>query len=201
MDWKDAFGWWCTASSIIFIWPQVYRTLRHDTTQGIAPLGNAYAILSSNLWFFYSFWQEIPAGYWANVAFTSAQCLICYVLIRHEKMTWLFFFGFFEASVLIAVAANAISIELLGLSATVLSIGGMAPQFLHVLRTHDLHGLSVPSLTILVSSCVSWFLYGLFIAEFYYWLPQIILIPANTVILWKAYSWHRSKSDHQAAII
>jgi uncharacterized protein with PQ loop repeat len=116
-------------------------------------------------------------------------------------MTWLFFFGFFAASVLIAVAANAISIELLGLSATVLSIGGMAPQFLHVLRTHDLHGLSVPSLTILVSSCVSWFLYGLFIAEFYYWLPQIILIPANTVILWKAYSWHRSKSDHQAAII
>jgi len=200
VDWKDAFGWWCTFSSIFFIWPQVYRSFRHDTTQGIAPLGNAYAILGSNLWFFYSFWQNIPAGYWANVAFTSAQTLISVVLIRHKKMTWRFFGMFFGGSILISVATYSVSIELLGLAATLLSVGGMFPQFVHVMRTHDLHGLSVPSLRILVTSCVSWFLYGIFIGELFYWLPQLVLIPANAYILMKATRWRTANLKAAAGL-
>ena len=190
VDWKDAFGWWCTCTSVAFIWPQVFRSFRHDTTQGISPLGCVYAIVGSNVWFFYSFWQHIPAGYAANVAFTAAQSLIAYVLIRHAKMSWAYFLSFFAASVLISVVSYGISIDVLGWAAIIMSVTGAVPQFAHVVKTHDLHGLSVPSLSILVTSCVSWFLYGFFINEVYYWIPQVLFIPMNSFILWKAHTWH-----------
>jgi uncharacterized protein with PQ loop repeat len=76
----------------------------------------------------------------------------------------------------------------------------MFPQFVHVMRTHDLHGLSVPSLRILVTSCVSWFLYGIFIGELFYWLPQLVLIPANAYILMKATRWRTANLKAAAGL-
>jgi len=38
---KEIFGAWCVALSFAFIWPQVWRAVRHDTSHGLILLEDA----------------------------------------------------------------------------------------------------------------------------------------------------------------
>jgi uncharacterized protein with PQ loop repeat len=168
---------------------------RHNSTHGLSPLGNAYGILGSNVWFAYSWYLDRPAGWWANVSFTIASSLIGIQLIRHKSMKPIMLFGAFAIAGAVVLPVHQINVEAVGWAAIILSVTGTAPQFIHVIRTHNLHGISVLSYSILVTSCVSWMSYGFMLHDPIYWYPQLIFVPANSYILFKAASWHRKHSE------
>lgn len=189
-------GPWCTAISVAFVWPQVWRVWRHDTTHGLSPFATVHNIVGSNNWFVYGVLIGRPAGWLANVSFTSAMTMIAIVQIRHKVMKPSLLAAGFGFSALASGAAASVSTPLAGWLAIATSTSAMAPQFLHVVRTHNLHGISIPSMVLTVTSSVSWLSYGVAIGDPLFVIPQLLFIPANSYILLRAHRWH---SDPVAA--
>lgn len=190
VDATALLGAWCTTISVAFVWPQVWRVWRHDTTHGLSPFATVHNIVGSNNWFVYGVLIGRPAGWLANVSFTAAMTMIALAQIRHKVMNpWLLAAGF-AVSGLASWAAAAVSTPLAGWLAIATSTSAMAPQFLHVVRTHNLHGISIPSMVLTVTSSFSWLSYGVAIGDPLFVIPQLLFIPANSYILLRAHRWH-----------
>ena len=83
MRFQDAWGVWCTVSNIAFVWPQVWRTVRHDTTHGISPFATLHGMVGAALWFTYGLQEAIPAMWVSNASFLMAQSIMGAVMLRN----------------------------------------------------------------------------------------------------------------------
>ena len=183
-------GAWCTTISVAFVWPQVWRVWRHDTTLGLSPFATVHNIVGSNNWFVYGVLIGRPAGWLANVSFTAAMTMIALAQIRHRTMRASWLAAGFAASAVLSWGAASISTPAAGWLAIATSTTAMAPQFVHVVRTHNLHGISIPSMVLTVTSSFSWLSYGVAIGDPLFVIPQLLFIPANGYILLRAHRWH-----------
>ena len=52
------FQVWCIGLGLAFIWPQVWRAVRHDTSHGISPFGLIHGLVGSALWLTYGLLQQ-----------------------------------------------------------------------------------------------------------------------------------------------
>lgn len=203
MSLTNFLGAWCLILSVSFVWPQAIRVVRHNTPHGISPIGTVHAIVGSMQWVTFGIMQNDPVVYVANGSFVAAQLVIAAVLLRHRTLTSVLLISGMIASVILAVAGALVSSSLVGVFAILISSTSIVPPTLHVYRTHNLHGLSVVSLSITLMSNFSWLLYGWAQRDLILMAPNFFFAPCVAYMLIRAWRWHHSDEarQHEASLV
>jgi uncharacterized protein with PQ loop repeat len=191
MDPTALLGAWCTATSLGFVWPQVVRTVRHDTTQGISSFSTLHAIIGSSLWFTYGIHDGTTAVWFSNASFILAQVLIASVLWRHGRLSVQTVAGFALALAVILAVILPIDPALAGTLAIVASATSLVPQVVHVARSPNLHGISLLSWGTSLVSALSWTLFGWVVGNQTYAALNYFSVPMVSFVIVKAAAWRR----------
>ena len=195
---KTFFQVWCIALGLGFIWPQVWRAVRHDTSHGISPFGLMHSLVGSSLWLTYGLLEGDVAIWFSNVSFLVAQSVIISVVYRHGKI---------PRQVLIQVGAALLALALLltldsatpvGFVAIAISGSSIIPQLIHVIRTENLHGISISSYLLTIVNCTSWLLYGFYVQDPMVSAQNFFAIPIFVYITAKAARWRSANPDYVA---
>lgn len=175
--------------SIAFIWPQVWRSLRHDTTHGISPFGLVQGLFGGTLWLAYGISEHLVPVFVANGSFLTAQSLIILVARRNGHITGRVLAVAYPMVFVVLVVSLFAPPGAVGPAAVIISGSGIVPQFIHVLRTENLHGISIVSYLLTITTCASWLLYGFAISDLMISAQNFVSIPALAYITWKAWRW------------
>lgn len=186
---NTVMGVWCTFTSLIFVWPQVWRMVRHDTSHGISPISIAHGLVGSALWFTYGISMSREAIWISNGQFITAQLIIISVLFRHGSMPVALMakFGALLGSLLLITVPASPSV--VGWMATTVSVTSLMPQVIHVIKTENLHGISVMSWLMTIMSASSWMIYGWMLNDVIMSVINYFTIPMMVFIVVKAIRW------------
>jgi MtN3 and saliva related transmembrane protein len=191
---------WCVALSLAFIWPQVWRAVRHDTSHGISPFALLHGLVGSALWLTYGILQDDAALWFSNSSFILAQSIIISVVYRHERLPRIVLINMVLALGAMALALTQIPARPVALIAIAISGSSVVPQLIHVIRTDNLHGISLSSYGISIVSCMSWLLYGFAVNDFMISAQNFFVIPIFVFIILKAWRWRAAHPDHATAV-
>lgn len=194
MTLEDFFGLTSTVLSIAFIWPQVWRSLRHNTTQGISPFGMVHGLFGGTLWLSYGIGQSLAPVAIANVSLLIAQSLIILVARRNGHIPRRIITGAYPILAMLLITLPSIPAPVLGAMAVVISGSAIIPQFLHVLRTENLEGISLVSYGLTIVMCASWLSYGFVIPDLMISAQNFVAIPILTYIMVKAWQWQHGRT-------
>lgn len=179
--------------SIAFIWPQVWRSLRHNTTLGISPFGLIHGLFGATLWLSYGIGQSLAPVAIANVSFVTAQSLIILVATRNGHIPRRVVTGVYPVVLMALIVLPQVPGPVLGVMAVIISGSAIVPQFLHVLGTTDLHGISLFSYALTIVTCVAWLSYGFVLPDLMISAQNFVAIPILAYIMLKA--WRHRRSD------
>jgi MtN3 and saliva related transmembrane protein len=182
-------GVWCTFTSLIFVWPQVWRMVRHDTSHGISPFSIAHGLVGSALWFTYGISMSRDAIWISNGQFITAQIIIISVLYRHKSMSIALMAKFGAALGALLLITIPVSPSVVGWMATTVSVTSLMPQVVHVIKTKNLHGISVVSWLMTIMSAASWMVYGWMLDDVIMSVINYFTIPMMIFITMKAVRW------------
>ena len=182
-------GVWCTFTSLIFVWPQVWRMVRHDTSHGISPFSIAHGLVGSALWFTYGISMSRDAIWISNGQFITAQIIIISVLYRHKSMNIALMAKFAAALAALLLITIPVSPSVVGWMATTVSVTSLMPQVVHVIKTENLHGISVVSWLMTTMSAASWMIYGWILDDVIMSVINYFTIPMMVFITVKATRW------------
>lgn len=185
----DAWGVWCTVLSIAFVWPQVWRTVRHDTTHGISPFATLHGMVGAALWLTYGLLEGIAAVWVSNVSFIIAQSIIGYVMLRQERMDRVLILRFAATLAVLLSVGAPVSAAVVGWIATVVSASSMLPTVAHVAREKNLHGISVLSWAITITASVSWMAYGFMLDDPMMVNVNYVTVPMMCFVITRAVRW------------
>jgi MtN3 and saliva related transmembrane protein len=191
---------WCVALSLAFIWPQVWRAVRHDTSHGISPFALLHGLVGSALWLTYGILQDDAALWFSNSSFILAQSIIISVVYRHGRLPRIVLINMVLALGAMALALTQIPARPVALIAIAISGSSVVPQLIHVIRTDNLHGISLSSYGISIVSCMSWLLYGFAVNDFMISAQNFFVIPIFVFIILKAWHWRVAHPDHVTAV-
>ena len=194
MSLHSFLGVWCTTFSLAFIWPQVWRTVRHDTTHGISAFSVVHGLAGSAIWLAYGITADRPAIWFSNASFIVAQSIIISVLLRHQRMPVSLLFKFAVILATVLAIFLPVSSAVIGWIATFTSASSLVPQVVHVVRTDNLHGISIVSWLMTVFSAASWMIYGWVLDDPIMSVINYINIPMMFVIITKSWQW-RTRND------
>lgn len=184
-----AMGAWCTFTSLVFIWPQVWRMTRHDTSHGVSAFGVAHGVVGSALWLSYGISMDRVAIWFSNSQFIAAQLIIISVLVRHGKMPISLLARFAAVlAVLLAIGIPAPPATV-GWIATAVSVTSLFPQVIHTARTENLHGISVVSWAMTIVSAASWMIYGWMLDDVVMSTINYFTIPMMIYVMTMAIRW------------
>ena len=182
-------GVWCTFTSLVFIWPQVWRMVRHDTSHGISPFSIAHGLVGSAMWFSYGISMSRDAIWISNGQFIAAQLIIISVLYRHGSMKTSMMLKFASVLAVLLLVTIPASPSVVGWMATTVSVTSLMPQVLHVVKTENLHGISVVSWLMTIMSAASWMIYGWMLNDVIMSVINYFTIPMMIFIMVKAIRW------------
>ena len=190
-----AMGVWCTFTSLVFIWPQVWRMLRRDTSHGISPYSIAHGLVGSSMWFAYGILMDRIAIWFSNGSFITAQIIIISVLSRHGKMPLSLLARYVAVlAALLAVSVPA-SASAVGWVATFISVTSLMPQVVHTARTDNLHGISVVSWALTIMSASSWMVYGWMLDDVIMSVINYFTIPMMIYVMTMAIRWRIANGE------
>lgn len=181
--------------SISFIWPQVWRSLRHNTTHGISPFGLVHGLIGATLWLSYGIHERIAPVAIANTSFLTAQSLIIFVAYKNGHIERRVISAAYLVVLAILVFMTPLPESFIGITAVLISGSAIIPQFIHVLRTDNLHGISLTSYTLTIITCTVWLLYGFVISDFMISAQNFVAIPIMLFITHKAWRWRQQHSQ------
>lgn len=196
---KVFFQIWCITFGLAFIWPQVWRAVRHDTSHGISPFGLMHGLVGSSLWLTYGILQGDIAIWFANSSFIIAQSIIIFVVYRHGKIPRVVLIRVAASLVTLALLLTQISATPVGFIAIAISGSSIIPQLIHVIRTENLHGISISSYLLTIVNCTSWLLYGFYVDDPMVSAQNFIAIPIFVYITVKAARWRSANPDYVAS--
>lgn len=125
----------------------------------------------------------------SNGQFITAQLIIISVLYRHGsmKISLLTKFGVvLTGLLLITIPASPSAV---GWMATMVSVTSLMPQVFHVVKTENLHGISVGSWFMTIMSATSWMIYGWMLNDIIMSVINYFTIPMMIFIMMKAVRW------------
>jgi uncharacterized protein with PQ loop repeat len=191
MDGIELLGWWCTALSVAFVWPQVARVYRQHTVDGIAPKGTLHGATASALWMLYGLATGDVAISVANAAVVVAMVLIAAQQVRHHVLPLRIAVGTALVVVTVGGLAAAISPTFVGWLAIAAGATSVLPQTFHVLRAPNLHGVSVPTYLLLVLTTLSWATYGVLIGDSLVVATNLLVLPCAALVTARTWSAQR----------
>ena len=192
---KEIFGAWCVALSFAFIWPQVWRAVRHDTSHGLSPFSLMHGLVGSALWFSYGVIQSDVAVWFSNTSFIVAQSIIISVVYRHGHIPRTVLFRLAAMMVIVPLAFTQLPAAPVGFIAIAVSGSSIFPQMMHVMRTDNLHGISLASYGMTIISCTSWMLYGFAVSDPMLSVQNFVTIPIFVYIMSKAWKWRVANNE------
>lgn len=192
---ESFLGAWCVALSVAFIWPQVWRTMRHDTSHGISPFALMHGLVGSSMWLSYGLVQHDVAVWSSNCSFMVAQSLIISVTYRHGKVPGHILLRVAIAIVAVIVGFTQMPSWLIGYIAIAISGSSVVPQLLHVIRTENLHGISISSYGLTIISSSSWLIYGFVVSDPMLSIQNFFVIPIFVYIIMKAWRWRVANGE------
>lgn len=187
---------WCVALSLAFIWPQVWRAVRHDTSHGISPFALLHGLVGSALWLTYGLLQDDVAVWFSNSSFILAQSIIISVVYKHGRLPRVVLIRMVLALGAMSLALTQIPARPVAFIAIAISGSSVVPQLMHVIRTDNLHGISLSSYALSIVSCLSWLIYGFAIDDFMISAQNFFVIPIFIFIIAKAWRWRVTHPDH-----
>jgi MtN3 and saliva related transmembrane protein len=193
---KTLFQIWCITFGLAFIWPQVWRAVRHDTSHGISPFGLMHGLVGSSLWLTYGILQADIAIWFSNISFMVAQSIIISVVYRHGKIPRVVLIRVAAALVALALLLTQVSATPVGFVAIAISGSSIIPQLIHVIRTENLHGISISSYLLTIVNCTSWLLYGFYVHDPMVSAQNFFAIPVFVYITAKAARWRSANPDY-----
>jgi len=193
---KTLFQIWCITFGLAFIWPQVWRAVRHDTSHGISPFGLMHGLVGSSLWLTYGILQADIAIWFSNISFMVAQSIIISVVYRHGKIPRVVLIRVAAALVALALLLTQVSATPVGFVAIAISGSSIIPQLIHVIRTDNLHGISISSYLLTIVNCTSWLLYGFYVQDPMVSAQNFFAIPVFVYITAKAARWRSANPDY-----
>lgn len=192
MTFSDAWGAWCVVVSLAFVWPQVWRCMRHDTTHGISAFATLHGMTGASMWLAYGLLQANLAMWTSNASYIVAQSLIAFVLVRHGRLERRGI-GLFVATVAVfLVVGLSTSSTVVGWIGIIVSSSGMIPVVLHVRKAHSLHGISILSWAITVVAASSWTILGLVIDDPIITYTNYFTIPLMLFVITRSVRWRRA---------
>lgn len=192
MSFADAWGAWCVVASLAFVWPQVWRCIKHDTTHGISAFATLHGMTGSSMWFSYGIINSNIAMWSSNVSYLLSQVMIASVLLRHGRLDRRGIAAFLLVVILIQSVGLSTSDTVIGWIGIVASSSGMIPVVLHVHRTHSLHGVSILSWAITVVSASSWAVLGFVIDDPIIIYTNYFTVPLMFYVIGKSVRWRRA---------
>ena len=190
------FQVWCIGLGLAFIWPQVWRAVRHDTSHGISPFGLIHGLVGSALWLTYGLLQQDIAVWFANISFIVAQTIIISVVYRHGKIPRQVIFRIIAAMAALGLLLAQVSATPVGYVAIVVSGSSIIPQLIHVMRTDNLHGISISSYTITIVNCMSWLIYGFVVDDLMISAQNFVTVPVFIYMTLKAAKWRADNPNY-----
>lgn len=163
--------------------------MRHDTTHGISAFSIVHGLVGSALWLTYGISMGRFPVWFSNSSFILAQCILIWVLRRHDRMPAQLLARFGLALAGLLVVLTPVSAPLIGWTATVVSASSLVPQVVHVARTENLHGISIASWAITVLSASSWMTYGWVVSDPIMSVINYFTIPMMIYVIARAVSW------------
>jgi uncharacterized protein with PQ loop repeat len=198
-------GWWCTALSVAFVWPQVARVYRHRTVEGIAPKGTLHGGVASALWMLYGLALGDPAITVANAAVVLAMGLIAVQQVRHGVLPGRVAVATAGAVAVVGGVGVALSPSLVGWLAILAGATSVLPQTVHVLRAPSLHGVSVPTYALLCLTTLSWASYGVGIGDSLVVATNLLVLPCAALVMARTWLFQQravdSSGDVEAAML
>ena len=192
MTGTELLGYWCIVISLAFVWPQVWRTVRHDTTHGISPFGTLHAMAGAALWFTYGTLERLSTMWISNASFVIAQVIICSVLLRHGRLPRRMVALFVTAELVLLTVGLTGTNAVLGWIAIFVSGSGMIPNVIHVRSAPNLHGISIVSWAMTVVAATSWTLYGWVKDDHIIMYVNYFTIPLMFYVIAKAAMWRNA---------
>ena len=189
MTFADGWGAWCVVVSLAFVWPQVWRCHRHDTTHGISSYATMHSITGASMWLAYGLIQSNAAMWISNTSYIAAQALIAVVLVRHRRLDAR---GILLCVTLVtALLAVGLSTAdtVIGWTGIIVSSSGMIPVVLHVRKAHSLHGVSILSWAITVIASCSWLTLGYLVDDPIIAYTNYFTIPLMAYVIVKSVRW------------
>ena len=191
----DGFlGGWCVALSLAFIWPQVWRAIRHDTSHGLSPFALLHGLVGSSLWLSYGILQHDIAVWGSNCSFIVAQSLIISVTYRHGRIPRRTLIQVALAVAAVLVGFTQLPAGLVGIVAICVSGSSVLPQFAHVVRTDNLHAISLASYALTIVSTFSWLVYGFVVGDPMVSVQNFFVGPMFIFMFVKAWSWRTANN-------
>jgi MtN3 and saliva related transmembrane protein len=96
---------------------------------------------------------------------------------------------FASALAALLLIAVPVSPSVVGWMATTISVTSLMPQVVHVVKTENLHGISVVSWIMTIMSSASWMIYGWMLNDIIMSVINYFTIPMMIFILSKAIRW------------
>lgn len=186
---EQFLGTWCVVLSFSFIWPQVWRVIRHDTSHGISAFGLMHGLVGSALWLSYGIIQRDTAVWFSNTSFCIAQSMIIAVTYRHGRIPRPVIIQVGLACIAILLSTTVAPSFLVGYVAIIVSGSSIFPQLVHVIKTDNLHGLSLSSLALSIIACTSWLLYGFVVSDLMISAQNFVTVPVFIFMMYKAWTW------------
>jgi uncharacterized protein with PQ loop repeat len=192
---EEIFGAWCVALSLAFIWPQVWRAVRHDTSHGISPFALMHGLVGSALWFSYGVIQSDVAVWFSNTSFIIAQSIIISVVYRHGHIPRTVLIRLVAAMLIVPLAFTQLPATPVGFIAIAISGSSIFPQLIHVIKTDNLHGISLASYAMTIVSCTSWLIYGFIVSDPLISAQNFVTVPAFIYMFAKAWQWRVANNE------
>ena len=158
-----------------------------------------HGLVGSSLWLTYGILQGDIAIWFANSSFIIAQSIIIFVVYRHGKIPRVVLIRVAASLVTLALLLTQISATPVGFIAIAISGSSIIPQLIHVIRTENLHGISISSYLLTIVNCTSWLLYGFYVDDPMVSAQNFIAIPIFVYITVKAARWRSANPDYVAS--
>lgn len=177
----------CTALSISFVWPQVVRVYRLNTVEGLAPNGTLQGLAACALWAMYGAARGVGPLVVSNSVIGVAMMMIAAAQIRHGALAMGKLLVAVAAIAVVGGGALAISTTLAGWIAIVIGVTSILPQTIHVSRTADLSGVSLPMYALVVLTSILWSAYALLIHDWLVIITNVLIAPCALFVALKAW--------------
>jgi uncharacterized protein with PQ loop repeat len=177
----------CTALSISFVWPQVVRVYRLNTVEGLAPNGTLQGLAACALWAMYGAARGVGPLVVSNSVIGVAMMMIAAAQIRHGALALGKLLAAVAAIAIVGGGALAISTTLAGWIAIVIGVTSILPQTIHVSRTADLSGVSLPMYALVVLTSILWSAYALLIHDWLVIITNLLIAPCALFVAIKAW--------------
>lgn len=192
MTLESISGLIATSCGMAFIWPQVLRSYRRKTVEGLSSTTVLVGLINPVFWTIFGYSTGRSIAVFANMNVGLAFFLITIKMVRMKIVNPVLAMTMLTATIIFCLIMNSISPYIVGVTGLVISTPMFLPQLLKAFRTDQLYGVSIWSNLLFSIQCGFWVVYGVEVQEWLYIYPNAFLVPCGLIIAWKV--WHSRRS-------